>query len=111
MPLLLGDLVRERSKTVPKLPPLSPSDIVKASASFKIATCAQDGIHPRHFGILSDEGLKSLCSILFFAEAIGLMPDCINDLIITRISKAGGGRRTDRPGGRGALRDVAVVTG
>ena len=42
-----------------------------ASASFKQATCAIDGWHPRHFRLLSDQVLQVLANILAVAETLG----------------------------------------
>ena len=78
---------------VPLLPPLLPSQLSAASQSFKRATCALGGFHPRHIALLSDSALRALASLLEAAEAAGVLPDQISDILIVLIPMVSGGLR------------------
>ena len=77
--------------TVPKLPPLIAEDLRVASRSFKRRTCALSGLHPRHVALLSPSALNFLARIFEAAEAIGCMPQQLNDVFIALIPKTDGG--------------------
>ena len=60
--------------SVPLPPPLRSSDVVRAASSFKDATCALAGIHPKHIALLNPQALDVLCTILSAAEEAGIIP-------------------------------------
>ena len=79
--------------TVPRLPSISTKSLRKAAFSFKRATCALAGIHPRHIGFLSDPALLALAQILEASEAIGTLPSQLLQVIMALLPKATGGLR------------------
>ncbi len=49
----------------PELPPLTPDELRSASVAFpKTTSSTYDGWHVRHFGFVSDDGLRSLATLL-----------------------------------------------
>ena len=76
------------------LPKLSPHKIRQASRSFKIATAeTYDGFHVRHFDLLSEECLASLCDILEVCECLLQMPTCNATVTVGLVPKPKGGHR------------------
>ena len=80
--------------SVPKLPPLSVSQILKASKSFPRRTCSRSGLHPRHFALLPAAAISSLISIFEAAEAVGCMPPQLDSTVMALLPKPSGGTRT-----------------
>ena len=80
-------------RTFEALPPLWPEQVMEASFSFKRATCALWGIHPRHIGVLSPQAIAALIAILHVAEAIGVMPHQLLSSFIALVPKSAGGLR------------------
>ena len=68
-------------KELPIFPPspLEPRlDLKKAqktASCFKKATCTPDGVHPRHFSLLSERGLEAVSWILWTIDALGQCPE------------------------------------
>ena len=56
------------------LPLLQVEDLRKAAQSFKLRTCATDGWHPRHYGLLCDDALAVLARVLWLVELFGDFP-------------------------------------
>ena len=78
---------------VPRLPPLAPKMLVLAANTFKRATCALGGIHPRHIALLSHAALTSLIAILHSVEAWGVLPSQLCNTLIALFPKPDGGLR------------------
>ena len=78
---------------IPILPDLTVDQIRSASSSFRTATCALGGIHPRHIRLLSDDALCALIVILHRAEAVGTMPTQLFATFVTLLPKSSGGLR------------------
>ena len=79
--------------SVPMLPPLAGSALVRASLSFKRGTCALGGIHPRHVALLSHGALDALAALLEAAEAVGVMPSQLLASFVALLPKQTGGLR------------------
>ena len=56
------------------LPLLRVEDLRKAAQPFKLRTCATDGWHPRHYGLLCDDALAVLARVLWLVELFGDFP-------------------------------------
>ena len=78
---------------IPVLPPLTPSDLRKASLSFARRTCDIGGVHPRHISLLSDEALRCLICILHASESLGFLPSNVAQLVMVLFPKLDGGSR------------------
>ena len=78
---------------VPILPPLLPGQLADASRAFKTATCALGGVHPRHIALLDGSALAVLANLLEVAEAVGILPDQLADLLIVLLPKVTWGLR------------------
>ena len=50
-------------------------------------TCTPDGVHPRHFALLSEQGLVILSHMLWIIDALGNFPRAQQSLIISLYSK------------------------
>ncbi len=78
----------------PPLPRLTPSQIREASASFaKKTAMAYDGWHVRHFGHVSDGGLRALAIIFEVIERSSRWPSQISLVTTPMIGKPKGGHR------------------
>ena len=75
------------------LPPLLPSQLMEASAAFRTATCALGGIHPKHISLLSPSAIAVLATLLEVAEAVGILPDQLANILIVLLPKVTGGLR------------------
>ena len=77
-----------------KLERLTPDAIRKASRLFKKSTAtSHDGFHPRHFGMLDDEGLRTLAAIFELCECLGTMPTDLRQNTVALLPKPKGGFR------------------
>ena len=77
------------------LPRAAPSEIEAAARAFPKRTChgASDGLHPRHWALIEEEG-RIATAILFEAiETIGVPPYQLQQLLVTLIDKPAGGFR------------------
>ena len=77
------------------LPRASPAEIEAAACTFPERTChgASDGLHPRHWALIEDEG-RTATAILFEAlETLGIPPEQLQQLLVTLIDKPAGGFR------------------
>jgi len=93
-------------KVVARLPDMTVCDFIAASKSFKKFTDIRDGLHPRHFALLPIQAIAALLMILHAAEASGLCPQQVEEVIIALIDKAQGGLRP-----LGLLRSLVRVWG
>jgi hypothetical protein len=67
----------------------------EVSFSFPAGTVASlDQVHPRHFGMLGDEGLEVIAELIIAIEALGMFPDQIWFLLLPLLAKPKGGYRT-----------------
>ena len=80
--------------TLGLIPPLEPHHLEKAAKSFKSTTSSRDGFHPKHFSVLSTQGLESLCTLFNCFERIGVIPTQMGGVLVSLIPKPEGG---DRP--------------
>ena len=73
---------------------LDGDDILEGAKSFSHGTSSTyDGLHPRHFAMLSGQGRETTARLLEFFEHTGEWPDGINEVVISLIPKATGGTR------------------
>lgn len=64
-----------------------------ASKSFKEATTATDGWHPRHFALLSAGASRCIARLLHACEGCGRFPTAQEDVIVFMMRKPDGGNR------------------
>ena len=66
----------------------------EASRSFSHGTCATfDGLHPRGFDLMSDEGLDAFAQLLMVLEDLGQWPSGVDAVVTALIPKPKGGVR------------------
>ena len=65
----------------------------QTAGSFRWKTCTPDGMHPRLFGELSEQGLEVMSTIFLLCEMCGQMPWQISDVPVNFIDKPTGGVR------------------
>ncbi len=76
------------------LPRLTPAELREASKSFKRATAiAYDGIHCRHYELLSDGALSALGALLEACELLGALPRQTRMVVTPLLDKPKGGFR------------------
>jgi exonuclease III len=76
------------------LPPLTGDMLREAALSFSHGTASSyDGIHPRHYSLVCQEGLDVLALLLMTCEELGVWPDSLRSVVIALIPKAKGGTR------------------
>ncbi len=76
------------------LPRLTPEVIRQASLSHKITTAETfEGMHPRHFSLLSDGGLEVVAALMEAAELLGCVPRQLQLATMPLIGKPKGGYR------------------
>ena len=63
----------------------------KTASTFKKATCTPDGVHPRHFSLLSPRGLEALSWILWTIDALGQCPEQIQEVQVPLYTKPDSG--------------------
>ena len=77
-----------------RLRAITSDDIAQASRTFKNGTSSTfDGLHPRHFSMLSPGGRQATAELLEFCEHTGEWPKGIDEVVISLIPKATGGTR------------------
>ena len=73
---------------------LNGDDILEAAKTFGHGTSSTyDGLHPRHFAMLSPQGRTTTAALLEFFEHTGEWPAGIEEVVISLIPKATGGTR------------------
>eukprot|EP00959_Pyramimonas_sp_CCMP1952_P394904 8274275-Pyramimonas_sp.AAC.1 len=77
---------------MPVLPPPDPEVIRSISRRFKMHTCTPDGMHPRHYSLLSSGALEALSLIFHIMDVLGTAPTSIQMIIMLLIPKPQGGR-------------------
>ena len=76
------------------LPALTGQDLRAAAKLFSPATgSTYDGLHPRHFSLVSDAGLEAFAALLNLIEEIGAWPESIESVIAVLIPKPNCGVR------------------
>ncbi len=76
------------------LPRLTPSDLRAASRQFKKSTAiAYDGVHVRHYAMLSDGALEALGGLLEVCELVGTFPRQARLVVTPLLEKPRGGFR------------------
>ena len=81
---------------ISSIPPIDAQQPRAASKRFPKTTSARDGLHPRHFALLSGEALGNLADLLNTFENVGVLPSQMQGVLRSLIDKPGGG---DRPMG------------
>jgi hypothetical protein len=79
---------------LPLGPPITGADVQSAALTFKKRTCVPDGLHPRHFGLISPSLAHAVADLFMSAEAFGDMPEAKQQLEIGLIPKPSSGMRT-----------------
>ena len=84
-----------RDMVVPLPPPVAGEVVRRAALGFKRKTAVMDGIHPRHWGYLSDMALRVVALLLWTCEALGDFPTLVRIIVVALLPKPppGGGTR------------------
>ena len=76
------------------LPAATPREIRAVARTYPVATAATiDGFHPRHFNMISDQGLLALSGIFTAVELLGMWPAHLACIMVQLIDKPKGGFR------------------
>ena len=75
------------------LSPITAQQLRAASKQFGRTTSARDGLHPRHFALMSDEALGILADLLNAFEVVGVLPTQMQGVLFALIDKPDGGER------------------
>eukprot|EP00959_Pyramimonas_sp_CCMP1952_P315722 6608121-Pyramimonas_sp.AAC.1 len=76
---------------VPK--PRDIDELRHSSSRFKAFTCKPDGFHPRHFSLLSEDGLSVLANLFHLVDILGEAPQHMQHLVIFLLGRPDKGRR------------------
>ena len=78
---------------VQRLPGITRDQVYKAARSFKAATCAMGGIHPKHLALLPAGAIDALIAIMETGEEAGALPAQAMQTFVCLIDKPTGGTR------------------
>ena len=77
----------------PLKPRVSADLVCRASSGFKNSTCTPDGVHPKHFSLLSAGGLEALTWVIWAIDVVGQMPSQTQEVQVELYPKPEGGLR------------------
>ncbi len=82
---------RASQSDIDTLPPVTVEELRKAISTFPRNTAhTWDGLHPRHFLLLSDLQLEVVIALMHLIEQVGEMPSCLQGVVATLIPKLKG---------------------
>jgi hypothetical protein len=82
---------RASQQAMDELPPVTVEELRSAIHTFPRHTAhTWDGLHPRHFGLLSDLQLEVVIALMYLIEQTGELPTCLQGVVATLIPKLKG---------------------
>jgi hypothetical protein len=86
-----GAKYRATQEEIDSLPPISIEEFRRAVNTFpKRTSSTWDGLHPRHFALLTDEQIEVVIKLVRLIEHVGEMPACLQGIVATLIPKLKG---------------------
>jgi hypothetical protein len=82
---------RASQQAMDELPPVTVEELRSAIHTFPRHTAhTWDGLHPRHFGLLSNLQLEVVIALMYLIEQTGELPTCLQGVVATLIPKLKG---------------------
>ena len=82
---------RAPQEEINNLPPISVEEFRRAIGTFpKRTSSTWDGLHPRHFNLLTDAQIEVVLKMMHIIELVGEMPTCLQGIVATLIPKLKG---------------------
>ena len=82
---------RAPPEAISSLPPITVEEFKRTIGTFpKRTSCTWDGLHPRHFKLLTDTQVEVVLKMMHIIELAGEMPTCLQGIVATLIPKLKG---------------------
>ncbi len=86
-----GPTYRATQEAIDGLPPITVQEFRRAINTFPRRTSSTwDGLHPRHFALLTDAQIEVVIKLMRLIEQVGEMPTCLQGIVATLIPKLKG---------------------